>query len=55
MRVMLLTVAGGFDLGYRQYLIPAALNERDQADTERLINFYMAEVVSSADVMTDLA
>ena len=55
---VMLSVAGGFDLGYRQYLISdctAALNERDQNDAERFIRFYLAEVVSSADVLRALS
>lgn len=50
---VMLSVAAGFDLGYRQYLIAdctGALSERDQLDAERFINFYLAEVVSADEV-----
>ena len=50
---VLLSVAAGFDLGYRQYLISdctGAQTERDQADSERIIGTYLAEIVGAKDV-----
>lgn len=49
---VLLSVAAGFDLGYRQYLVAdctGTLSERDQEDAERLIGNYLAEIVTAAD------
>jgi len=49
---VLLSVAAGFDLGYRQYLVAdctGTLSARDQADAERLIGNYLAEIVTAAD------
>lgn len=49
---VLLSVAAGFDLGYRQYLVAdctGTLSERDQQDAERLIGNYLAEIVTAAD------
>lgn len=54
---VLLSVAAGFDLGYRQYLLAdctGALSDRDQEDAERLIGTYLAEVVSTADALAAL-
>ena len=54
---VLLSVAAGFDLGYRQYLISdctGALDERDQQDAERFIDLYLAEVVTAAEVLDAL-
>src|SRR6185436_19871800 len=51
---VLLTVASGFDLGYRQFLISecsAALSDEDQEDAERFMNVYLAEVVTAAEVL----
>ena len=49
---VLLSVAAGFDLGYRQYLVAdctGTLSARDQEDAERLIGNYLAEIVTAAD------
>ncbi|MET0546956.1 MAG: cysteine hydrolase [Caulobacterales bacterium] len=54
---VMLSATAGFDLGYRQYLISdctAALSDEDQADTERLLNNYIAEVVTADDVLSVL-
>ncbi len=51
---VLLSVATGFDLGYRQYLLAdatGALSDRDQGDAERLIGNYMAQIVRTTDLM----
>ena len=51
---VLLSVAAGFDLGYRQYLVAdctGTLSDRDQLDAERLIGNYLAEIVSTADTV----
>lgn len=55
---VLLSVATGFDLGYRQYLLAdatGALSDRDQRDAERLIGNYMAQVIATADLTQYLA
>jgi nicotinamidase-related amidase len=47
---VLLTVAAGFDLGYRQYLLTdctAALNDSDQAAAEMFMGTYMAQLTTS--------
>ena len=54
---VMLTVAAGFDLGYRQYLITdctGALNGQDQADAERFIGLYLAELVSASETVSAL-
>jgi biuret amidohydrolase len=54
---VMLTVAAGFDLGYRQYLITdctGALNGQDQADAERFIGLYLAELVSASEAVSAL-
>lgn len=54
---VMLSVAGGFDLGYRQYLITdctGALSDEDQADAERFIGGYMAELVDSEQTVSAL-
>lgn len=51
---VLLSVAAGFDLGYRQYLVAdctGTLSTRDQEDAERLIGNYLAELVTAADAV----
>lgn len=51
---VLLSVAAGFDLGYRQYLVAdctGTLSARDQEDAERLIGNYLAEIVTAADAV----
>lgn len=51
---VLLSVAAGFDLGYRQYLVAdctGTLSARDQEDAERLIGNYLAEIVTAADTV----
>ncbi|MGQ2928888.1 MAG: isochorismatase family protein, partial [Sphingopyxis sp.] len=51
---VLLRVAAGFDLGYRQYLVAdctGTLSARDQEDAERLIGNYLAEIVTAADAV----
>ncbi len=55
---VLLSVAAGFDLGYRQYLVAdctGTLSDRDQFDAERLIGNYLAEIVSTADTVAACA
>lgn len=50
---VMLSVAAGFDLGYRQYLLAdctGALSDQDQSDAERLIGNYLAEIVCAADL-----
>ena len=47
---VLATVAAGFDLGYRQYLVSdctATLSASDQSAAERFIGTYLAEVVTA--------
>jgi nicotinamidase-related amidase len=47
---VLATVASGFDLGYRQYLVSdctATLTASDQSAAERFIGTYLAEVVTA--------
>jgi len=54
---VMLTVAGGFDLGYRQYLITdctGALSEKDQSEAERFMRTYLAEPVGAAQVVAVL-
>ncbi|KAA9162561.1 cysteine hydrolase [Amycolatopsis acidicola] len=54
---VLLSVASGFDLGYRQYLVTdctAALSERDQEDAERFIGAYLAQLVTAEDTTAAL-
>jgi nicotinamidase-related amidase len=51
---VLLSAAAGFDLGYRQYLVAdctGTLSVCDQADAERLIGNYLAEIVTAADAV----
>ena len=51
---VLLSVAAGFDLGYRQYLVAdctGTLSAREQEDAERLIGNYLAEIVTAADAV----
>ncbi len=51
---VLLSVAAGFDLGYRQYMVAdctGTLSARDQEDAERLIGNYLAELVTAADAV----
>jgi nicotinamidase-related amidase len=55
---VLLTVAHGFDLGYRQYLVTdctAALSDEDQAAGELLMGRYMALPVLADDAVAHLA
>ena len=54
---VMLSVAGGFDLGYRQYLVTdctGALCDEDQADAERLIGFYLAQLVTTDETLAAL-
>jgi nicotinamidase-related amidase len=54
---VMLSVAAGFDLGYRQYLITdctGALSEEDQAAAERFIGLYMAQLVTTNGVLAAL-
>ncbi|MBN8848658.1 MULTISPECIES: cysteine hydrolase [unclassified Sphingomonas] len=54
---VMLSVASGFDLGYRQYLATdctGALCDEDQADAERLMGFYLAQLVTTDDTITAL-
>lgn len=47
---VLVSVASGFDLGYRQYVISectAALSDEEQSAAERLISTYLAQIVSA--------
>lgn len=49
---VLLTVAAGYDLGYRQYLLTdctAALSDEDQHYAERFMHNYMAQAVTAAE------
>lgn len=54
---VMLSVASGFDLGYRQYLITdctGALSGEDQADAERFIGLYLAQLVTTNDTLAAL-
>lgn len=54
---VMLTVAHGFDLGYRQYLVTdctAALSDEDQAAGELLMGRYMALPVHADDAIAHL-
>lgn len=51
---VLLTVAAGYDLGYRQYLLTdctAAATEHDQQEGERFMNNFMAQAVTAAEAI----
>ncbi|WP_409464929.1 cysteine hydrolase family protein [Amycolatopsis sp. GA6-003] len=51
-RCVLLTAAGGFDLGYEQYLLTdctAATTAADQASAERLVSGYLARPATAAE------
>jgi len=53
----LLTLAAGFDLGYRGYLVSdttATLSQRWQDLTEELVGVYMAKVVTTAQIIEEL-
>jgi nicotinamidase-related amidase len=55
---VMLSVASGFDLGYRQYLVTdctGALCDEDQADAERLIGLYMAQLVTTDETLAALS
>jgi len=55
---VLLTAGAGFDLGYRQYVIgdaTAAMSEEDQQAAERFMDSYIAQVVTSAEVVSAFA
>ena len=54
---VLLTLAAGFDLGYRGYLVSdttATLSQRWQDLTEELVGVYMAKVVTTAQIIEEL-
>lgn len=54
---VLLTVAAGYDLGYRQYLLAdctAALSDEDQHYAERFMDNYMAQAVTAAEAVQAL-
>jgi nicotinamidase-related amidase len=54
---VMLSVASGFDLGYRQYLVTdctGALSQEDQAHAERFIGLYLAQLVTTDDTLAAL-
>lgn len=54
---VMLSVASGFDLGYRQYLVTdctGALSDEDQADAERFIGLYLAQLVTTDSTLAAL-
>ena len=54
---VLLSVAGGFDLGYRQYLVTdctGTMSDERQARTEQTIGYYLAELVTSGQAISAL-
>lgn len=54
---VLLSVAGGYDLGYRQFLITdctATLSEKRQTQVEEIIGYYMAQLVTSQQLIDAL-
>jgi nicotinamidase-related amidase len=54
---VLLTVAAGYDLCYRQYLLAdctAALSDEDQHYAERFMDNYMAQAVTAAEAVQAL-
>jgi nicotinamidase-related amidase len=55
---VLLTLAGGWDLGYHGYLVTdatATFSERLQEVTEELVSGYLAQVVTTDDLVARLA